>query len=218
MASLSEFMDLLSTNLTKAMADYIVINHTESLDGDVMNLQACSERDVVFEFEGPNKIMIRAKKDSEKADQTLWYLPWVYNSLSKADLDGTGSAYFSTSLLTGCRFTVQFHDKSRKKATVMHLAGTLGTGTKQGTEARDLLEKAALDDLGKTVNVEKTLRRRYSFRVQKIRKIDDGETLYYGGNMAWIFGARGSDGAWNFIAQEMDSFADITGKGVKELT
>lgn len=160
MPSLQEFKDLLSTSLEQAMKDYVVINHTESVDGNVGVLQACSEREVVFDFEGPNKIMIRARRESELADQTLWYLPWLWDGLSKADLDGTGSSYFSTSQLTGCRFTIQFHDSTRQRVTVMHLAGTLGTGRKKGTEARDELEGSALAELGKTVTVEESLRRR----------------------------------------------------------
>ncbi len=224
MPSLEEFRTLLKENEEKALTDY-VIHVDQSLDGqaDVNNVlvnNPFAEQEVSFEFIEPNIIRMRPKIEGDGHVRKVWYLPWKSRDVAKGDLDETGARFFSTSQLNGCRFTIQYADATRKRATVLHLAGDFDF--KDGSTQRETLETQELGAVG-----DAKLRRRYSIGQSKLpaspkigkRIVGDETRLYYGGNKASIFGFRDKTGAWNFWAQEMDEKygrADI-GKGKKDL-
>lgn len=201
MASIAEFLEILSVDVEKAFRTYF-FNVDSGLDGDYSKLQACRVQTVGFKFEEPNKIVMCDPANSPMAyEDQIWYLPWLHKSASKAVLDGKGPGYFSTSQLDGCRFTIQYHDDSRKKATVFHLAGNVGRD-KQGSGLRDDMETAS----GLDNDAPPRLVRRYSITsgIQSNEEPKGNDfKLKYDGDKAWIFGFRDDDGAWQFYAQQM---------------
>lgn len=199
MASVEEFLELLQTDLGKAMRDY-AFNVSEDLDGDTLRLQACTVRTVAFEFKPPNVIWLMPGEEKSKHASEMWYLPWLRSGTSAATLGGDGPAYFSTSQLTGCRFMVEWLSKDHKSAKVLHLAGDVGTGPK-GTKARDeMAKKAGVDPTDNSGRV-----RSYSMssgKKPKVEKVGEDFRLRYDGNKAWVFGVRNA-GVWSFYAQEL---------------
>jgi hypothetical protein len=215
MASLAEFQQLLKEQkYDQALTDY-VIHVDQSLDGtvgqgDVLIGKAFGIQNVAFQFVDPNIINMRAKTEGDSSLKEVWYLPWVSQGSARADLDGTGPSYFSTSQLNGCRFTIQYADEHKKKATVLHLAGNFDRSI--GSMKRDELETSELGEMKDT-----RLRRRYSIGQSpkmpgatkekgslQYKILNDQTRMYYGGNKASIFGYREKGGAWLFWAQEMD--------------
>ncbi len=214
MASLEDFRTKVAANADAAFRDYILHIDEMSLDyatGDNGELvpDAFKVVSIVFEFSDPNVITMRARQDNDPRDKIrkMSYLPWknagIDAGVAKATLDDKGPAYFSTSQLTGCRFTIQYGDASRKTATVLHLAGDVQGGKKpEGSATRDGLELANLPQ-----GSDMKLRRRYSVGQMKpalFKKVgvESGTTLYYDGGKSAILGFRGTDGGWNFYAAE----------------
>lgn len=198
MPSIPEFLELLSTDVEKAFRSYF-LNIDGSLDGNIEISQHCRIRKVCFEFIDPNIILMRdpGSNPTEYPDE-IWYLPWRHRGASKADLDGSGPAFFSTSQLDGCRFTIQYHDTSRKNVTVYHLAGNVDGGSK----GRDQLEAKA----GVKSGLPSGRTRRYSVSSGAksfSEKVGEDFSLKYDGDKASIFGIRDDDGAWHFFAQQM---------------
>lgn len=221
MASLAEFLQLLDQNVDRAFRDYVFNVDSASMDGDISQLQACTARDVGFEFRPPNVIVLRAAREGDAWRSEMWYLPWMYNGASKAYLTGEGPAYFSTSQLDGCRFTVQYDDANRKKATVFHLAGSVGH-QKSGSLKRDEMALAA----GLKTDLPEGRTRSYSISSgvkPKFERIGEHFKLQYSGNKAWVFGLRDDAGAWTFYAQEIlegnaERHIPDAGKGLRALT
>jgi hypothetical protein len=210
----------------QAMTDYVINVDAASLDGDTSKLQACREQEVSFVFQDPNVIIMRAKQGGDANAKKIWYLPWFVDGASKAVLGPDGPAYFSTSQLDGCRFTIQYDDASRKRATVLHLSGRLGMGNKL-SEARNAKE---VEEFGALPHGP--LVRRYSsaslaktgspkLKAEKAAKaLKDNETILYSGNKAFIWGFRKKDGVWDFFAHEIENDwqRGDTGLGYKALT
>ena len=226
MPSIPEFLELLSVDVEKAFKTYFFNIDGESLDGDITKEQACRRQKVRFDFVEPNIIRMSALggKDAEYQNE-IWYLPWRLDGASRADLNDSGPAFFSTSQLDGCRFTIQYHDASRKNATVLHLAGSVGHQS-SGSAIRDGMET----DSGLKTDLPPRLTRRYSIsKGQKsaFEKVGENFSLKYDGNKASVFGFRDGGNAWHFYAQQMmaadSSHADSPpfgkkSKGIRELT
>ncbi|HTW72139.1 MAG TPA: hypothetical protein VME47_19805 [Acetobacteraceae bacterium] len=211
MASLQDFREKLAQNANRAFTEYVLIIDEMSLDyatGEDGTLVQDEFKvvTVVFEYSGPNVITMRAKRESDEGGRQISYLPWKNahaGGISQARLTGDGPQYFSTSQLTGCRFTIQYDDASRQTATVLHLAGDVqGEKKPEGSATRDGLEQNALSPQAKP-----TLKRSYSIGQMKSAKFKEmgvatGTKLYYDGGKAAIFGYRKKSGAWTFYAAE----------------
>lgn len=198
MPSIAEFLELLSEDDEKAFRTYF-FNIDGSLDGDISKSQDCRRQEVCFEFVDPNVILMRdpGSNPTEYRNE-IWYLPWRHRGASRADLGADGPAFFSTSQLDGCRFTIQYHDDSRRTATVYHLAGNVDGGSK----GRSQLELKA----GLKSDAPPGLTRRYSMSSGKTsfsEKLGKDFLLKYDGDKASIFGFRDEKGAWHFYAQQM---------------
>ncbi|WP_282605192.1 hypothetical protein [Pelagibius sp. Alg239-R121] len=221
MASIAEFLELLSEDTEKAFRTYF-FNIDGSLDGDEMVLQECRRQKVCFEFQEPNKIVMRAPGGKEaKYGNEIWYLPWMRSGTSKAHLDGSGPPFFSTSQLDGCRFTIRYHNDSRTRVTVLHVAGDVPGGSKQ----RDGMETKA----GLKASPHPRRTRRYSVSrgaKSATEKVGEDFKLRYDGNKASVFGFRDCGGVWHFYAQQMMKYPDEAdrpplgraGKGIRELS
>ncbi len=225
MASIDEFLVLLIQDVDKAFKSYFFNIDAASLDGDTQQAQVCRRQKVRFDFVEPNRIVMSALDGADADYQNeIWYLPWRIDGASKANLGAEGPPFFSTSQLDGCRFTIQYHDASRKTATVFHLAGTLGH-QEAGSKARNALET----DAGLPSDAPAKLVRRYSISQgtkSKFESLGKDFTLQYDGDKAAIFGFRDDSGAWRFYAQQMmaatDKFPDSppfgrSAKGIREL-
>ena len=236
MPSLEEFQEMLDQDWDAALRTYVV-HISEDLDGTIsgttIKRHAPERRDVEVVFESIRDtyvILMRAKTGGDAGGKLVSYLPWSPSSLggiARADLDGSGPRYFSTSQLSGCRFTVQYADALKKRATVLHLAGDFGSS--DGSGAREALETGALGSAPPG-----GLRRRYSIGQSAVpglksktsftdwgyqKKIGgDAGRIYYDGNKASVFGFRTDDGAWHFWAQEMvEGGAADKGLGRKDI-
>lgn len=202
MPSIDEFLELLSRDVDTAFKTYFFNIDGKSLDGDISAKQECRHQKVRFDFVEPNVILMSALGDGgAEYENEIWYLPWMHSGSSRADLDETGPAFFSTSQLDGCRFTIQYHDESRTKATVLHLAGNVGHQS-SGSELRDEME--ATEKL--SADLPPRLTRRYSISKGKkssFEKVGEDFSLKYDGNKASVFGFRREDGSWHFYAQQM---------------
>jgi hypothetical protein len=227
MPSLEDFLDKLETDADVAFSDYILLIDCTSLDYSGpkgQEVQAEFKRvSVLFEYAPDNIIRMRAKKDSDTGAKEISYLPWknaASGGVSKVTLDGNGPAYFSTSQLDGCRFTLQYHGADRKKVTVQHLAGDLGgPSVKTGSTARDTLEAQSL-----LASPDAPRPRRYSIgsgpgkmgKAGQALRLANPETTYYDGGKAAVFGYRNDQGAWVFYGAEIDNQSG-TGRGLKNL-
>lgn len=229
MPSLEDFRQKLASNADDAMKEYALLIDFASLDyaagvnGETV-FADFKRVSVVFEYEliaGKNIIRMRAKSGADVDGKEISYLPWknaASGAVARATLDGDGPAYFSTSQLDGCRFTLQYHDADRKKVTVLHLAGDYGGSGKDGSEARDQLENAALP-----AAANPQLRRRFSVgtgvgkmgRIGSTYKAGRADTAYYDGGKATVFGYRNKQGAWVFYGQDMTT--SNQGQGLKNL-
>lgn len=109
MPGVEEFVNLLATTPAGALDQYLVKDHSLSLDANSFSVEEkeCVQRHVVFDSIQPNRISMRAADQGEPTRRTL-LSALGERSLSKADLGGAGPAFFSTSQLTGCRFTIQY--------------------------------------------------------------------------------------------------------------
>ena len=207
MPSIEDFRTKMASDANAAFTDYILHVDEMSLDvaTDESGRQSVAEFRVVkvaFTFADPNVITMAASL----AGTEMSYLPWKnagLGGMARARLDGTGPAYFSTSQLSGCRFTVQYDDAGRTTATVLHLAGDVVGGKKpEGSDTRDVLQAANLPQ-----GADARLRRSYSIGqmkplAYKEAKIAAGTTLFYDGGKAAIFGYRNRAGVWTFYAAE----------------
>jgi hypothetical protein len=227
MPSLKDFRDKLESNAEAAFSDYVLLIDCVSLDysgPQGQEVQAEFKRvNVIFEYSPENIILMRAKKDSEPGGKEVAYLPWknaASGGVSKVTLDGDGPAYFSTSQLDGCRFTLQYHGADRKKVTVQHLAGDLGgPSVKTGSTARDTLEAQSL-----LTSPDAPRPRRFSIgsgpgkmgKVGQTLRATKTDTTYYDGGKAAVFGYRNNQGAWVFYGAEIDNQSG-TGRGLKNL-
>jgi len=216
MPSLEDFRSKLNSNADTAFREYILLIDCKSLDYEGPSGQEVHAEfkrvTVVFEYSAPNIITMRAKTDQGPGGQSISYLPWknaASGGMSKVRLDGTGPAYFSTSQLDGCRFTLQYHDADRKTVTVQHLAGDLGgPDVATGSAQRDLKEAESLDN---SPNASRP--RRFSIGSGKGKMGGAGralraskpDTTYYDGGKAAVFGYRNNQGAWAFYGAEIDN-------------
>jgi hypothetical protein len=224
MPSLEDFRAKLKSDPETALKTYL-IEVSQTLDGtpgpdDVLVPKPFGEQDVVFEFVAENTIRMRARLLTDAEFKTVWYLPWVSRGAATARLDGTGSPYFSTSQLTGCRFTIQYADMSHKVATVQHLGGNVDGGS----AGRDRLEDQTLGPVSNPA-----LRRRYSIGQNKLpgavrhkptlqfRVVGDETRVYYGGDVASIFGYRDGGGAWHFWAHEIQTRGEVKALGRQDI-
>jgi hypothetical protein len=212
MPSLEDFRTKVALNADAAFKDYVLHIDEMSLDyapganGQLIAAEFKPSLMVVFEFSEPNIITMRAKRDTDEGGREISYLPWKNASdggMAQARLTGGGPPYFSTSQLTGCRFTIQYDDGSRKTVTVQHLAGDVQGGKKpEGSATRDSIETRNLP-----TGSDLQLRHRYSIGQMKPLQfkqlnLASGITLYYDGGKAAIFGYRNKGGVWVFYASE----------------
>lgn len=231
MPSLGEFRAQMEINADQAMRDYVLLVDCKSLDYATSPEGALIQDnfktvEVVFDFaivNGLNVITMRAKKASDPKGRPISYLPWknaASGAMAKATLDEAGPAYFSTSQLDGCRFTIQYHDASHKTVTVQHLAGDYGGSGTDGSAQRDVLEAQHMP-----AAADPTLRRRLSFgpgqgktgqRAGPIYRAGRQDTVYYDGGKSSLFAYRNNKGAWVFYAQDIDS-RNGRGLGLKNL-
>jgi hypothetical protein len=230
MPSLEDFREKMNRNADEAMKEYVLLVDCVSLDyapalGGPPIQDEFKIVPVIFEFsaEGTKSfITMRGRKASDPAGRDISYLPWknaASGAVAKATLDGSGPAYFSTSQLDGCRFTIQYHDANRQTVTVQHLAGDLGGSGTDGSVARDLKEAENMP-----AGAKPELRRRLSFgpgegklgKVGRDYKATRPDTIYYDGGKSSVFGYRNSAGAWVFYAQDIDNRTN-KGKGLKNL-
>jgi hypothetical protein len=224
MAGIEEFLKLLDEDIDDAFKKYFFNVDAKSLDGDETVKQDCRVQKVCFEFVEPNRILMRDPGGNPtKYQDEIWYLPWVRDGATKANLGGDGPPFFSTSQLDGCRFTIQYHDTSRKNVTVLHLAGNVGHQS-SGSEKRNKMET----EQGVKTNLAPKLTRRYSISKGKkgvFEKVGQDFSLKYDGDKAMIFGFRDADGSWDFYAQQMMGSGSVdeppfgkAAKGLRELT
>ncbi len=228
MPSLEEFRTLLAQDADAAFKAYALLINCASLDyvetsPGVFGFDEFKNVKVAFAYQvedGKDAIIMSASNDPTAKDAS--YLPWKNaenGGVSKATLDGSGPAYFSTSQLDGCRFTIQYHDADRKTVTVQHLAGDLKAQGRKGYELRDDLETANAPP-----NADPVLRRRFSIGsgpgktggAGKILKESRPDTVYYEGGKAAVFGYRNGSGAWLFYGAEMTP--RNVGQGLRNLT
>lgn len=169
MPSLEDFREKMTRDADEAMKEYVLLVDCFSLDyapavGGPPIQDEFKVVPVIFEFSAAGTksfITMRGRKASDPAGRDISYLPWknaASGAVAKATLDGSGPAYFSTSQLDGCRFTIQYHDASHKTVTVQHLAGDLGGSGTDGSAARDRKQAE-----GMPADANPTLRRRLSF-------------------------------------------------------
>ena len=213
MASLDEFRQLLHDgNMRQALTDYELDFNEAEFDitgsGEVKGY----ETEIVWKFEGPNKIKMFKKTGVDgDAGRKIYYLPWASKGVTKVTLDGGSPGHFVTSHFSNCRFTMSFHDDQAKTVTVQHVAGDTGGGSlKAGTEQRDKLE----------IPVPESVRtRRFSISgAKRLGRLGRGlmeeraktGTTYYD-TYARVFGTRGKNGSWVFYMQNINEEGRVLG-------
>lgn len=213
MASLDEFKQLLHDgHIKQAFTEYELDFNEAEFDitgsGEVKGY----ETEIVWKFEGPNKIKMFKKTGGDgDAGKKIYYLPWASKGVTKVTLDGSSPGHFVTSHFSNCRFTMNFHDDQAKTVTVQHVAGDTGGGsTATGTKQRDALE----------IPVPESVRtRRFSIsghkRLGKLGKALMEEraktgTTYYD-TYARVFGTRSKNGSWVFYMQDINEQGHVIG-------
>jgi hypothetical protein len=213
MKSLDGFRSMLHDgNTAQAFTDYELDFNSEAFDifGDVP--VKGYETHIEWRFEKPD--LIKMYKATAEVGTKIYYLPWASKGVTSVTLDGDSPAYFLTSHLSNCRFTIKYHDGEGKMVTVMHVAGDVvgGAGTK-GSEARDQLESnvklpsAEIRARRLSVGGQKSLGK--IGRTHMEEKANVGTTYY--DSFARVFGARKSNGGWVFYVQNINHKNKIIG-------
>lgn len=227
MPSLEEFRTLLDSNADEAFKQYS-LRIDDNLDMDARTTPDFNNRNdlkvvkVSFAYQKRGNVdCIVMQGDPQGKD--IFYLPWnnfnVNGGLARAPLDSQGPNYFTTSPLSGCRFSIHYHDGDGKSVTVQHLAGTVGGPGVGGSTQRDTLQAQGIQN-----SPPVTRTRSYSIGSGEGKMGGAGRTLrsqrpntiYYDGGAAVVFGYRNNSGAWVFYGAETDDRRG-TGKGVKNL-
>lgn len=213
MASLEEFRSLLHEGSTaKAFADYELDFNSEAFD-KFGNVQVKGyETQIEWRFEEPNHIKMHK---ADAGGRKIFYLPWASKDVTSVTLDGDSPAYFLTSHLSNCRFTIKYHDGEGKKVTVMHVAGDVKGGSGiGGSKARDQLEERVelpsdvVRSRRLSVGGHKSFGKIGQAHMEK-QKAERG-TAYYD-SYARVFGTRKSDGGWVFYMQDINHEGKIIG-------
>jgi hypothetical protein len=200
-------------NTAQAFTDYELDFNSEAFDifGDVP--VKGYETHIEWRFEKPD--LIKMYKATAEVGTKVYYLPWASKGVTSVTLDDDSPAYFLTSHLSNCRFTIKYHDGEGKKVTVMHVAGNVDGGAlKEGSEARDQLESkvqlpsAEIRARRLSVGGQKSLGK--AGKEYMAKRVKDHETTYYD-SFARVFGARKSNGGWVFYVQNINHKNKIIG-------
>jgi hypothetical protein len=213
MASLEEFRRLLHDgNMQQALTEYELDFNEAEFDivgaGEVKGY----ETEIVWKFEGPNKIKMFKKTGGDGADgKKIYYLPWASKGVTKVTLDSSSPGHFVTSHFSNCRFTMSFEDDQAKKVTVQHAAGDTGGGSgAKGMEQRDKLEEPVLGAVRTrrfSISGDKQIGKAGKKLMEE--RIAMGTTYY--DSYARVFGTRSKTGSWVFYMQNINREGRVLG-------